>query len=300
MIARCHPAPDKPRVARRFSLHARTYAGATPVQSAMRRRLMHAVRDGLGDIPPRCILELGCGPGTLTGWLRATFPEARLTAIDIAEDMIDAARQAMPTGVTFDVADAETFVRHARDPYDLIVSNAAAQWFHDPGATLQRCRTLLADRGRLHWAMFGDGTFPELRAAFASAYAALRRPPRDHVLPMASAARWRAWAPDADTAEVGYPIAYPDVPAFLHAVRRAGASHTGHPARPLSRTVFRTMCAHYRDRFPAPDGTGIVATYHALFLSCAAMSKALCRDRRYPRPDEDRRRNTALTRRDTP
>jgi SAM-dependent methyltransferase len=36
--------------------------------------------------PPRSILDFGCGAGRVTRWLRAAFPDARISASDIRED----------------------------------------------------------------------------------------------------------------------------------------------------------------------------------------------------------------------
>lgn len=42
------------------------------------------------------ILELGCGPGNVTKLLNLRFPEAQITAIDLAPKMIAIARQQLP------------------------------------------------------------------------------------------------------------------------------------------------------------------------------------------------------------
>ena len=42
------------------------------------------------------ILELGCGPGNVTKLLKIRFPEAHITAIDLAPNMIAIARQQLP------------------------------------------------------------------------------------------------------------------------------------------------------------------------------------------------------------
>ena len=42
------------------------------------------------------ILELGCGPGNVTKLLKIRFPEAPITAIDLAPNMIAIARQQLP------------------------------------------------------------------------------------------------------------------------------------------------------------------------------------------------------------
>ncbi|MBW8334564.1 MAG: methyltransferase domain-containing protein [Prolixibacteraceae bacterium] len=50
------------------------------------------------------ILELGCGPGNVTSLLKNRFPEAYITAIDLAPKMIEIAQKVMPE-VDFRVMD---------------------------------------------------------------------------------------------------------------------------------------------------------------------------------------------------
>lgn len=50
------------------------------------------------------ILELGCGPGNVTRLLKLRFPECRITAIDLAPQMIEIARKQLPE-VDFRVMD---------------------------------------------------------------------------------------------------------------------------------------------------------------------------------------------------
>ncbi len=42
------------------------------------------------------ILELGCGPGNVTRWMKLWFPESRIVAVDLAPRMIEIARKALP------------------------------------------------------------------------------------------------------------------------------------------------------------------------------------------------------------
>lgn len=53
------------------------------------------------------ILELGCGPGNVTRYLKHRFPDSEITAIDLAPRMIDFAKETV-SGVDFRVMD----VRH--------------------------------------------------------------------------------------------------------------------------------------------------------------------------------------------
>jgi malonyl-CoA O-methyltransferase len=66
-----------------------------------------ALDAGAKQVPgsPQRILEIGSGTGDGTAVLAAAFPDARITGVDLSEEMVKAARAAHP-GVEFVVADA--------------------------------------------------------------------------------------------------------------------------------------------------------------------------------------------------
>ncbi len=259
-------APERRTIARRFDRGARDYARVTPVQDRMRRRLLAGILRRCRGRAPLRILELGCGTGGLTGLLREALPAARIEAVDFAPGMIAAARRAFPDAADFRVADAECVVREDSARYDLVVSNAAAQWFGDPASTLRRGIDRLAPGGLLACATLVHGTFAELRASFRAAYAAAGRPPREHTLPLPAIDFWRTRFPDLVCEETAFTVDYPEVRAFLRAVQRAGASYAPAGSGPLPRAILRAMTAHYAARYPAVSGAGIRATYRAAFL----------------------------------
>lgn len=78
----------------------------------------------VGAAAPRRVVDLGCGPGTLTALLAERWPTAVVEGIDSSPDMIDAA--ASVPGIDFRVADIATW--QVPDDADVVVSNAALQW----------------------------------------------------------------------------------------------------------------------------------------------------------------------------
>ena len=51
------------------------------------------------------ILEIGCGPGTVTNWLKNRLPKSKIIATDVAVEMIEFAKSKI-SGVNFQILDA--------------------------------------------------------------------------------------------------------------------------------------------------------------------------------------------------
>ncbi|RKD86031.1 class I SAM-dependent methyltransferase [Mangrovibacterium diazotrophicum] len=73
----------------------------------------------LAPEPVSSILELGCGPGNITGFLHGHFPDAQITAIDLAPRMIEIARRSLPS-VDFRVMDVRK-IRALKRQFDLVM-----------------------------------------------------------------------------------------------------------------------------------------------------------------------------------
>ncbi|MCX4473261.1 Trans-aconitate 2-methyltransferase [Micromonospora sp. MW-13] len=84
---------------------------------------------------PRAVVDLGCGPGTLTATLAARWPGARVTGLDSSAEMIDRAA-ALGAPVDFAVGDVRDW-RPAAD-VDVLVSNAVLQWVPEHRELLTR------------------------------------------------------------------------------------------------------------------------------------------------------------------
>ncbi|GAA3409790.1 methyltransferase domain-containing protein [Paenibacillus hodogayensis] len=256
---------------------------------------------GTGREEYRCearILEIGCGTGRLTAALARALPEARFVCIDLSANMIAAARQNLahwqldPDGnerVTFLEGDAETLVAEGesfsvvasdagsgleepgrRLGFDLIVSNAAFQWFAAPHRTIQACLRLLRPGGALVFSTFGPGTFRQLHASFAEAERLLGLDAVPHGQSFAGEAGWRECFAGADgtfrwSGRVVTETSQ-DVRAFLHGVKRIGAGNAvvgGHPGVG-GRKLLETMERIYTGKFAAPGG-GVETDYELGF-----------------------------------
>ena len=81
----------------------------------------------VGAQEPRSVVDLGCGPGTLTRLLADRWPGADVLGLDSSASMVAAADRSGP--VRFEVGDLREW--RAEEPVDVLVSNATLQWVPD-------------------------------------------------------------------------------------------------------------------------------------------------------------------------
>ncbi|MGH7042747.1 MAG: methyltransferase domain-containing protein [Acetobacteraceae bacterium] len=127
--------------------------------------------DLLAQVPlvaPALVVDLGCGPGTVTRVLKARFPDADVGGIDGSAAMLEKARQTAPD-CRFTQADFATWTPTA--PPDLIYSNAALHWTGGHTELFPRLLGLLAPGGVLAVQMPAMHDAPLRRAQLAVAAA---------------------------------------------------------------------------------------------------------------------------------
>lgn len=88
-----------------------------------RARPFHDLVGRIGARAPRTVVDLGCGPGHLTGLLAARWPGATVIGLDSAPEMVAAARD---RGVDARLADVADWMPSADT--DVVVTNAVLQW----------------------------------------------------------------------------------------------------------------------------------------------------------------------------
>jgi trans-aconitate 2-methyltransferase len=109
----------------------------------------------IGASAPREVVDLGCGPGHLTGVLAQRWPQAHVRASDASPHMVAAARE---LGVHAELADVRDF---APGPgTDVVVSNAVLHWVPEHRELLTRWAAQLPEGGWLAVQMPGNEQSP--------------------------------------------------------------------------------------------------------------------------------------------
>lgn len=105
--------------------------------------------DLLARIPlkaPKTIVDLGCGPGNVTGFLMERWPDANVSGVDGSSEMLERARAEHPQ-VSWVQGDMNTWAPES--PVDLIYSNAALHWLDDHASVFPRIMSLVTKGGYL-------------------------------------------------------------------------------------------------------------------------------------------------------
>jgi trans-aconitate 2-methyltransferase len=98
----------------------------------------------VGAASPRRVVDLGCGPGTLTALLASRWPDAVVEGVDSSAEMIAAAADLASERLSFQVGAVES--RRLPEDADVVVSNATLQWVPEHVALLSGwARTLPPD-----------------------------------------------------------------------------------------------------------------------------------------------------------
>jgi malonyl-CoA O-methyltransferase len=252
------PAADSPEalavkrgIRRNFARRARSYDRHACMQRLMAHGLVALAQEVMGQA--RRILEIGCGTGYFTRLLRQVNQGARLVALDLDASLIGAARRRLGSdaGVTWLVADGENPPRGA---YDLIIANAAFQWFSHPAETMVAYYRSLAPGGSLCFSTLGPETFQELAGALVQAAGSLKLPQIPKIPAQAFGNReiWsyrlsRAGFRQVQLAREMVTTTFPSVPEFLRALQATGATN---PQPSLfSPRLLTAMISAYQARY---------------------------------------------------
>lgn len=126
--------------------------------SAERARPFHDLMGRVAATAPGLIVDLGCGPATLTATLAERWPGARVVGVDSSAEMLAAAGPARAAGVELVQADLREWRPPA--PVDVLVSNATLQWVPRHLELLPRLLSYVAPGGWVALQVPGNFTAP--------------------------------------------------------------------------------------------------------------------------------------------
>lgn len=258
---------NKTQVCRHFGKMSTSYNDYAVVQKKMAHSLEQLVQR-TGHAHHR-ILEIGCGTGFFTQKLAQLYPDAHIIATDISPDMLAVAKNNLSTfsNISYELQDGEHLTLLGK--FDLIISNAAFQWFHNYHQAFQQFYDRLQPGGHLLYATFGTDTFSELHTSFEAARHALEITSPIHHGPtfisinsLTNIAQQIGFI--STYSEDFYKEYFPTVKDFLTSVKKVGANNATHSKNvTINRPLLFSMMKYYEQQFTQDQQ--IFATYHAIY-----------------------------------
>ncbi|OIJ13061.1 malonyl-[acyl-carrier protein] O-methyltransferase BioC [Anaerobacillus alkalilacustris] len=266
---------DKKLLQRRFSRNSRTYDKYANVQKIMAKELIKTIDKEKNDKEIN-ILEIGCGTGYLTKQLCMIFPNAKITAVDLAPGMIEVAKEKLKgMSVTFLCGDIEEI--SLKGNYDIIVSNATFQWVNDFEEVIKRLLLFLREDGILTFSTFGNRTFQELHNSYNQVKEQLGhcsiRPLGQSFFSFETLYQFCETSllftflanfdiKGKQMIEYEY---FPSVRDFLTSIKKIGASNSNQENVYLPPTFFKELIRFYEKNYR--EVKGVRATYHCMYIS---------------------------------
>ncbi len=270
-----------------FDAAARSYDQRDGVQPEVVRRLSELLPEKLTPIEgeherernpqeggcPARILEVGCGTGALTEVLCSCYPQAHLTALDLAPAMVAAARRRMEE--RFGAESANTVEWYAADvrafepaePFELIASSSALHWVRPLPEVFTRLAGWLRPGGELVCALMTTGTLAELREV--RRLVAPHKSEAAHELPDGQAAASAAFHAGLQVRQASEREVQVRMRSALDLMRMLAAQGTAAGFYGSGAALNRTELArllHEYDRAHATPGGGVLATWRVLYL----------------------------------
>lgn len=154
---------NKQAVAASFSKAATCYDEFAQFQRDVGHNLLNEVLKK--SLQPYSILDLGCGTGYFTTYLRAQFPIASITCFDLSNAMLTQVKEREIKDVRCQLGDLD-HLPFQNEEFDFIFSNLAIQWSNDICACLMQVKSSLKNNGEFHFSTLLDGTLLELTEAW--------------------------------------------------------------------------------------------------------------------------------------
>ncbi|OFZ71102.1 MAG: malonyl-[acyl-carrier protein] O-methyltransferase BioC [Betaproteobacteria bacterium RBG_16_58_11] len=166
---------DKRLMRRAFEHAAHSYDQAAVLQREVNQRMLE--RLDWVKLDPHWVLDAGAGTGVGARALASRYPKARVLGLDIAQTMLQVARDRDPwwkRSLSYLTGNLPQYVGGdiSRLPLktssvNLLWSNLALQWCDDLQSAFSEFQRVLAPGGLLMFSTFGPDTLRELRQAFS-------------------------------------------------------------------------------------------------------------------------------------
>ncbi|MDD2338538.1 MAG: methyltransferase domain-containing protein [Geobacteraceae bacterium] len=261
---------DRSTVRKSFNKGAPRYEDTVIVQKMVIEQILSNLEKLSPQHFPLRILDVGAGTGLLLRSLRKSCPEAFLAGLDLSPGMGVTATGSLPEDGNFlyVVGDAED-IPFADETFDLVVSTSTFQWLSALGKAFSEAKRVLAPGGMFLFALFGEGTLHELKSSYRSVLLAENAIGKDR-----SHNFFPREVVEKDLYEVGFSEItvenyfekeyYPDVPAFLRALKGIGAgTAASRPAGGLGgRRIITKMMEFYQRNFS--DERGVPVSYEVI------------------------------------
>lgn len=153
--------PTKSAIAHSFSKAAVSYDQSAELQRCIGYKLLNKLPTAFSA---NSILDLGCGTGYFTNQLANYFPQALSIGLDLAEGMLQQAKQY--TNIDYWLAGDAENLPLADNSIDVVFSNLALQWCHDFPTALNEIYRVLKSQGSLLFTSLCDGTLHELKESW--------------------------------------------------------------------------------------------------------------------------------------
>ena len=257
---------DKRRVRQAFDRAAVDYDRVAVLQREVGNRLME--RLDYMRLQPQTIVDIGAGTGHLSKALAQRYKQARVLALDLAPNMLRAARRhAGPLArllrrQSFICADAERLPL-ADQSADMIFSNLTLQWCGALDAVFAEFRRIIRPGGMVLFSTFGPDTLKELRDSWAAADEAVHVSAFIDMHDIGDALLRGGFADPVMDAE-RFTLTYPDVRTVMRELKLLGAQNaaSGRNRSLTGKGRLRAMTEAYegyRDKGTLP------ATYEVVY-----------------------------------
>lgn len=283
---------DKETIKKSFSEAAETYDKYAGVQRDIARGVVNYIKALLGSdtegsngkevrltnfleqklpgVHGLTILDIGCGTGAILNSLKESYPDSTLYGCDIALPMLEKARQGLGRGAVLTAADCEA-LPYANSSFDIVASSLTYQWVKDLTGAFREVQRVLAPGGLFVFSTLGPETFSELRQCFTEA----SNKPARSVVEFVDSDGLSEFIDMAGLELVGIQDFkvyknYSSLRELVKTLKGIGATPTSKEDSLeglSSGTVFKKAETLYGERFPSPEGGGIVATYDVIYVA---------------------------------